>query len=175
MPIVLAVLIGAVIITGQLSPDSDLDEADGRPQSVVKLRKDMENSIARSRYGEAAKLAESNLELCTSDDYFAEVMDEIQNHFTDVARNYYKGATTYSIEVYCSGKNFEPDTEGYNAAEGTLDPYVIEDKLTDDDKVVLDRTRIECTPDNKKYECEFKVYIDICGMTIVYPADDIRI
>ena len=60
--------------------------------------------------------------------------------------------------------------EGYSAEDSSLDPNVLSELVSDEDKVAINRTHIECNTDYS-----FKVTVTFCGMTAVYPAEDITL
>ena len=69
------------------------------------------------------------------------------------------------------GYSFETGIEGYDPESSTLDPHVLEELLSNDDKIALERVKIKIT--NTDFNnFDFKVTIEICGMTAVYPPED---
>lgn len=120
-------------------------------------------------YGKAVKLIEENPEE-SSDPSFDKAKSELKIHFTQSAKNYYTAAATYITKQEVMGYDFSTGFEGYNAEDSSLDPNVLSDLMSDDDKVVINRTHITCNTDYS-----FKVTVSFCGMTAVYPAEDITL
>ena len=127
----------------------------------------MNEYIGLYEYGKAVKLMEDNPDEC-SDPAFDKAKSEIKVHFTNIAKNYYTASATYVTKQEIMGYDFSTGFEGYDPEEKTIDPYVLEELMSEEDKIVLNRTTIYCE-DNYT----FKVTVDFCGMTAVYPAEDI--
>ncbi len=127
------------------------------------------NCIYLYEYGKAVKLMEDNPEE-SSDPSFDDAKNELLVHFTQSAKNYYTAAATYITKQEVMGYDFSTGFEGYSAEDSSLDPNVLSELVSDEDKVVINRTHIECSTDYS-----FKVTVTFCGMTAVYPAEDITL
>lgn len=127
------------------------------------------NCIYLYEYGKAVKLMEDNPEE-SSDPSFDDAKNELLVHFTRSAKNYYTAAATYITKQEVMGYDFSTGFEGYSAEDSSLDPNVLSELVSDEDKVVINRTHIECSTDYS-----FKVTVTFCGMTAVYPAEDITL
>lgn len=127
------------------------------------------NCIYLYEYGKAVKLMEDNPEE-SSDPSFDDAKNELLVHFTRSAKNYYTAAATYVTKQEVMGYDFSTGFEGYSAEDSSLDPNVLSELVSDEDKVVINRTHIECGTDYS-----FKVTVTFCGMTAVYPAEDITL
>lgn len=150
-------------------PDSD-DEGE---VSANELKKEIERHIALGEYGKAVSLAEENIETVNADrKKFENALDDILIHFSEIAKGYYKNTATYIVKQQVMGYDFDTGFEGYDPESRTIDPHAFEDILTDDEKVAVERVQIKVTNTDYNY-FEFKVSVEICGMTAVYPADDI--
>lgn len=138
--------------------------------SAEKLKKEVERHIALSEYGKAVSLAEENIDTVKANEKeFESVLDDILIHFSAVAKRYFTNTVTYLTKQEIMGYSFDTGIEGYDPESGTIDPHVFEELLSTDDKVALERVRIEVlNADNY----DFKVTIEICGMTAVYPSED---
>lgn len=135
------------------------------------ILKRLENHIARFEYGKAVRLYEENIALCSSDGRFSAVTDELINYFSNKAKLYYTHAATHITKQNVLGYDASTGFEGYNAQNGTLDPHALEYLLSGEEKTVLERTVITCDDEGRVEKAE----IDICGMTVLYPANDIRL
>lgn len=69
------------------------------------------------------------------------------------------------------GYDFDTGIEGYDPESSTFDPHAFEELLSNDDRVALERVQIKVTNTDLNY-FDFKVSIEICGMTAVYPPED---
>lgn len=125
--------------------------------------------IGLYEYGKAVELIENNPDIC-SDPAFDKAKSELKIHFTNTAKNFYTASATYVTKQEIMGYDYSTGFEGYDPEEKTLDPHVLEELMNYEDKVVLNRTKIDCHDDYS-----FKVTIDFCGMTAVYPAEDVRL
>ena len=158
-----------------LETDVIPDSAEEGEISVQELKKEIERHIALGEYGKAVSLAEKNIETVNSNSkMFENALDDILIHFSDIAKRYYKDTATYVTKQEIMGYSFKTGFEGFDPESCTIDPHVLEEQLSSDDKVALERVRIEVSdPDSDNYD--FKVTVDICGMTAVYPSEDERL
>lgn len=155
-------------IETDLIPDS---EEEGNISSN-QLKKDIERHIALGEYGKAVSLAEENIETVNADSKkFESALDDIFIHFSQIAKRYYTHTATYVTKQEVMGYDFDTGFEGYDPETGTIDPHAFEELLGNDDRVALERVRIKVT-DTDFDRFDFKVSIEICGMTAVYPPED---
>lgn len=174
---------GGVQETQGLDQEVETLETDSIPDLIEennemspnKLKKEIERHIALNEYGKAVSLAEENMDIVEADRAkFENALDDILIHFSDIAKRYYQDTATYLVKQEIAGYSFETGIEGYDPESSTIDPHVFEELLSSDDKVALERVRIEVTNTDPNYY-DFKVSIDICGMTAVYPSEDERL
>ena len=136
------------------------------------LKKDLERHIALGEYGKAVSLAEENIEAVNADSKkFESVLDDIFIHFSQIAKRYYTNTATYVIKQQVMGYDFDTGFEGFDPESCTIDPHAFEELLSNDEMVALERVKIKVTNTDFDY-FEFKVSIEICGMTAVYPPED---
>lgn len=158
-----------------LETDVIPDSAEEGEQSAADLKKELERHIALGEYGKAVLLAEENAQTVEADrQKYDSVLDDILIHFSGIAKRYYQDTATYVTKQEIMGFSFETGFEGFDPESGTIDPHVLEDMLSSDDMVALDRVRIEVT-DRDFDHFDFRVTIEICGMTAVYPSEDERL
>lgn len=162
-----------------LMQDGDTMETDVIPDSEEEgglssnqLKKEIERHIALGEYGKAVSLAEENIETVNADSKkFESTLDDIFIHFSQIAKRYYTHTATYVTKQEVMGYDFDTGIEGYDPESGTIDPHAFEQLLSNDDRVALERVRIKVTDIDLNY-FDFKVSIEICGMTAVYPPED---
>ena len=162
-----------------LVQDGDTMETDVIPDSEeegelssYKLKKEIERHIALGEYGKAVSLAEENIETVNADSQkFETALDDIFIHFSQIAKLYYTNTATYITKQEVMGFDFDTGIEGYDPETGTIDPHAFEELLSNDERVALERVRIKVTNTDLNY-FDFKVSIEICGMTAVYPPED---
>ena len=162
-----------------LIQDGDTMETDVIPDSVEEgkvssneLKKEIERHIALGEYGKAVSLAEENIETVNADSKkFESVLDDIFIHFSQIAKRYYTHTATYITKQEVMGYDFDSGFEGWDPESSTIDPHALEGLLSNDDRVALERVQIKVTNTDFDY-FEFKVSIEICGMTAVYPPED---
>ena len=142
------------------------------PASHSELKRDIKNSIARNEYGRAVKLCEENSDIIENNEYFDDVLDDLINHFSGSAKNFYKAAATYTVKQYVAGNDVNTGFEGYDPATCTIDAKVLKEHLPAEDYVAAGRTTIVCGADKHGQPEDFVVTIDICGRKICYPADE---
>lgn len=176
-----AVLLSAC---GQLSESSELyedpdtimnelpaDETDDSDKSG--LLKEINRHISLEEYGKAVSAAEEHIDIIKADRaYFSEALDKIQVHFTEIAKLYYMNAATYITRQNTKGYDYSTGFEGYDADNMTLDPKVLEELLTQAEKVVVNRAVIKCFADDSGFADGFEVSFDVCGIRITYPVSD---
>ena len=148
------------------------ENADVSPKELLK---EIENCIARSEYGKAVILYEENIDICSSDKSFSSVYDELINYFSKMAKLYYTNTATYLTLQMVQGYDCNTGFEGYNAEDNTLDPTVLDELLSDDERIAMNRVKIICKPDSDGYPMPVSVTIDICGTQAVYPANDVML
>ncbi|MBP0956445.1 MAG: hypothetical protein J5997_03650 [Oscillospiraceae bacterium] len=140
--------------------------------SSNKLKKEIERHIALDEYGKAVSLAEENIETVNADSQkFESALDDIFIHFSQIAKRYYTHTATYVTKQEVMGYDFDTGIEGYDPETGTIDPHAFEELLSNDERVALERVQIKVTNTDLNY-FDFKVSIEICGMTAVYPPED---
>ena len=166
--------LSAVLSSCGSTPAADPDQTDIitvviEEDDSAPLLDRVNNCIYLYEYGKAVKLMEDNPEE-SSDPSFDEAKNELLVHFTRSAKNYYTAAATYITKQEVMGYDFSTGFEGYSAEDSSLDPNVLSELVSDEDKVVINRTHIECSTDYS-----FKVTVTFCGMTAVYPAEDITL
>lgn len=162
-----------------LMQDGDTMETDVIPDSEEEgglssnqLKKEIERHIALGEYGKAVSLAEENIETVNADSKkFESTLDDIFIHFSRIAKRYYTHTATYVTKQEVMGYDFDTGIEGYDPESGTIDPHAFEELLSNDERVALERVRIKVTNTDFNY-FDFKVSIEICGMTAVYPPED---
>lgn len=162
-----------------LMQDGDTMETDVIPDSEEQgglssnqLKKEIERHIALGEYGKAVTLAEENIETVNADSKkFESALDDIFIHFSQIAKRYYTHTATYVTKQEVMGYDFDTGIEGYDPESGTIDPHAFEGLLSNDDRVALERVVIKVTNTDFNY-FDFKVSIEICGMTAVYPPED---
>lgn len=148
------------------------DNEDDGSMSSNKLKKEIERHIALGEYGKAVSLAEENIETVNADSKkFESALDDIFIHFSQIAKRYYTHTATYITKQEVMGYDFDTGLEGYDPESSTIDPHAFEELLSNDDRVALERVQIKVTNTDFDY-FEFKVSIEICGMTAVYPPED---
>lgn len=148
------------------------DNEDDGSMSSNKLKKEIERHIALGEYGKAVSLAEENIETVNADSKkFESALDDIFIHFSQIAKRYYTNTATYITKQEVMGYDFDTGLEGYDPESSTIDPHAFEELLSNDDRVALERVQIKVTNTDFDY-FEFKVSIEICGMTAVYPPED---
>lgn len=176
------IIVGAVIISlsAVIGITANISQGDS-PDSIVsdeagsgdaQLRKQLKNAIARNEYGKAVKLCEENYDVIYGNKYFEDELDEIINHFSASAKNYYKAAATYCVIMEVAGYDANTGFEGYDAETKLLDPMVLEEHLPAEDYVAASRTTIRCKTDSQGFMDTFEVTIDICGRTVSYPSKE---
>lgn len=162
-----------------LVQDGDTMETDVIPDSEEEgslssnqLKKEIERHIALGEYGKAVSLAEENIETVNADrEKFEDILDDIFIHFSKIAKLYYTNTATYVTKQEVMGYDFDTGFEGWDPETGTIDPHAFEELLSNDERVALERVRIKVTNTDFNY-FDFKVSIEICGMTAVYPPED---
>ncbi len=143
--------------------------------SPKELLKEMKNCIERSEYGKAVVLYEENIDMCSSDKSFSSVYDELINYFSKMAKLYYTHTATYLTIQMVNGYDCNTGFEGYNAEDNTLDPTVLDDLLSDSERIAMNRVKIICESDSDGYPMPVSVTIDVCGTQAVYPANDVML
>ncbi len=162
-----------------LVQDGDTMETDVIPDSEEEgslssnqLKKEIERHIALSEYGKAVSLAEENIETVNADrEKFEDILDDIFIHFSKIAKLYYTNTATYITKQEVMGYDFDTGFEGWDPETCTIDPHAFEELLSNDERVALERVRIKVTNTDLNH-FDFKVSIEICGMTAVYPPED---
>ncbi|MBP1545674.1 MAG: hypothetical protein J6A37_03635, partial [Oscillospiraceae bacterium] len=148
-----AVLLSAC---GQLAESSELyedtdtianelpaDETDDSDKSG--LLEEINRHISLEEYGKAVALAEENIDIIEADGaYFSEALDKIQVHYTEVAKLYYMNSAAYITDQNIKGYDFSTGFQGFDAENMTLDPKVLEELMTEAEKVVVNRAVIKC-------------------------------
>ena len=176
-----AVLLSAC---GQLAESSELyedtdtianelpaDETDDSDKSG--LLEEINRHISMEEYGKAVALAEENIDIIEADGaYFSEALDKIQVHYTEVAKLYYMNSAAYITDQNIKGYDFSTGFQGFDAENMTLDPKVLEELMTEAEKVVVNRAVIKCFADDSGFADGFEVSFDVCGIRITYPVSD---
>ncbi len=120
----------------------------------------------------AARIYEENIDSIPTDEKYTYVLDEMISEFTDIAREYYKSSEEYTESCEVSGYDCNTGFEGYDPADRSLDPQVLDISLTSRQRAVLDRVKIECISDEKGSAYDFRVTVELCGTSAVYPPDE---
>ncbi|MGN1100740.1 MAG: hypothetical protein ACI4RG_01010 [Huintestinicola sp.] len=177
---VLAILAGCtgaeeaqgIVRDGEASETDVISKSDDGSIVSDELKEELERHIALGEYGKAVSLAEENIETLNADrKKYESVLDDILIHFSQIAKRYYTNAATYVIKQQVMGYDFDTGFEGFDPESCTIDPHSFEELLSNDDRVALERVQIKVTNIDFDY-FEFKVSIEICGMTAVYPPED---
>lgn len=175
MIIVCAVLIAISAATAAFFTfiPSDASSVSGNADPYLSaLKKELKNAVARAQWAKAVKLCEEHSSEIEGNEYFEDELDEIINHFSASAKNFYKAAAVYTVHQYVAGNDVNTGFEGYDPKTGTIDAKVLKEHLSAEDYVAAGRTTITCGSDKHGQPEDFIVTIDICGRTVTYPTDE---
>lgn len=153
---------------GDTKTDTSPAAADAAVTGEKTLLDEINGHIALFEYNKAVKLMEDNAEECSSPE-FDGVRAELKKHFTELAKQYYQAAATYTVKMEIQGYDYSTGFEGYDPYTATLDPQTVAGEvLTQTEANAANRVTIHCIDDGS-----FRVTVEFCGMEAVYPADDI--
>ena len=133
------------------------------------LLKDVRFNMGIYRFGRAAELMEQNPGIA-SDPAFDGIKKDMLEYFTGEAKLYYTAASTHTVKQEVMGYGLTDGCEGYDTASHTLDPAVLTYILSSEQTALINRVKIVCL-NEETYD--FKVTVDIIGMTASYPANDV--